>query len=92
MVPWLRRFSEQALKNQDRTLPMLAQHWARVCRTAQGKSHTQSRRDCTRLIIVIAALLSDEQLEWFANFYFRLAALGSAKQTDKPNVTLSLKI
>jgi hypothetical protein len=37
MVPWLQRICEHASKVEDKTLPLLAQHWARISRTIQSK-------------------------------------------------------
>ncbi|XP_057374464.1 serine/threonine-protein phosphatase 4 regulatory subunit 4-like [Daphnia carinata] len=33
VVPWLQRLCEHASKVEDKTLPLLAQHWARISRT-----------------------------------------------------------
>ena len=35
MVPLLRKMSG-ALKSEDKTLPLLALHWSRICRAVQG--------------------------------------------------------
>ena len=36
MLPWLRKIVERASKEEDKTLPLLAQHWARISRTIQS--------------------------------------------------------
>lgn len=36
MIPWLQRLCEHASKVEDKTLPLLAQHWARISRTIQS--------------------------------------------------------
>lgn len=37
MIPWLQRLCEHASKVEDKTLPLLAQHWARISRTIQSR-------------------------------------------------------
>ena len=43
MVPWVQKISQQAFKVEDKILPLLAQHWARISRTVQRNSKTHFR-------------------------------------------------
>ena len=37
IIPLMRRMGEQAIKLEDKTLPQLAQNWARISRNLSGK-------------------------------------------------------
>lgn len=38
VVSWIQKICNQALKVEDKMLPLLAQHWARISRTLQGNA------------------------------------------------------
>lgn len=91
MVPWLKKISEHAANEEDKLLPLIAQHWARISRTLQGKfdyilSHYYPILNicCVHFL----GILSDVEKEWFVEYYYRLASLGSAHQAvkEKTNV------
>jgi hypothetical protein len=91
MVPWLKKICERASKEEDKTLPLLAQHWARISRTLQGTSVLSQHliiENGFNLSFIIAAHLNDEEKEWFVEYFYSLASLGSAHTTvkDKSNV------
>jgi hypothetical protein len=96
MVPWLQRICEHASKVEDKTLPLLAQHWARISRTIQSKLQASVKlliRCNYILLLSFAAHLRDGEKDWFVEYFYSLASLGSAHQTikDKTNVIRSFR-
>ncbi len=91
MVPWLQRICEHASKVEDKTLPLLAQHWARISRTIQSKLQASVKLPirCNYillLLILFPAHLRDGEKDWFVEYFYSLASLGSAHQTIKDSI------
>ena len=95
----MRQMGEQALKLEDKTLPQLAQNWARISRNLSGKLDPVLLLIFIRLWLIvnpfISAHLNNQDKEWFTEFYFRLTSLGTSHQhqtiQEKPHVILSNK-
>ena len=94
VVPWFQRICNRASKDEDKTLPLLAQHWARISRTLQGKIGDVFKLFIlifTRLtyIFVLIVHLKEAEKEWFVDYFFALASLGSAHQPAKDKINVS---
>ena len=88
MVPLLRKMSH-ALKSEDKTLPLLALHWSRICQAVQGKPFhsVPSRCAASRLFLTRRLTTADhvsvEDKQWFVDFYYEMAALGTSSQQSR---------